>query len=605
MMLRRHTRGKLLWQSVRYRRATWGTALLFAVCLAVQTHANDQPCVIQTVTVDGTTRPLQVETKAGEVFESNRIARDVKRLWATGWFDDIRVARESVPAGCVVRIQLTERTRYWLRRVRFKPRNFEFPNPVPSGTLIHRAVVERLARTFEEKLKDSGYREATVHFELTPVGIRQADVLFRVNHGRRTFVDRVEVSGLNHEGSRQAARSLHSLQPRRLLPGIPRVWNGWKLRPALNQETLNLALQSLRSHYISQGYLDATAAVEGIGFEENLASISIKVLPGALYRIESLQIADSLTAARPEILQSPQLPLKDLCHCLLKKRAQAERSGISDFEAHLLVQPAYQNGEPGTQQRVFLSAQTQMGSPNRVRSITFRGNHRVSDLTLRKVLLLSEGEWFDRNLLRRSLTRLNLTGLIYPLSELDVDVQPDPAKHKVDVVISVRETDRGHWFLGAPVRGGLSRGAWFSVGSRLPNWGPSYLELPTHFAAFSLTSPLLGLPLSAFKPAHLSFTLARPYFPGQSWRSGFQVSPQASWTQMLLTSGMLQARPRLAEWLQHTPGLSVPVRWNTASPDRPRVLTSGVLTCEPESKAQGRLLSYLQIATERLLPATF
>ena len=603
-MFSRRRRVKPSWQSAPYRPGAWGTALLFAVCLAVQAHANHQPCVIQTVAVDGTTRPLQLETKAGELLERSRAARDVKRLWATGWFDDIRVESEAVPEGCVVRFQLTERTRYLLRRVRFKPRNFELPNLVPSGDLIDRAVVKRLAGTFEEKLKDLGYREATVHFELTPIGIRQADVVFRVNHGRRTLVDRVEVSSLNHEDSRQAAGILHGIQPRRLLPGIPRVWKGWKLRAAMNQETLNLALWSLRAHYISQGYLDATAMVERIGFEESLASISVRVLPGTRYRIESLQIADSLTARRPEILQSPQLTLKDLCHCLLKKRAQAERSGISDFEAHLVVHPAYQNGEPGAQQRVSLSAQIQMGFPNRVRSITFRGNHHLSDLTLRKVLVLSEGEWFDRSLLRRSLIRLNLTGLIHPLSELDVEVQPDSVQHEVDLVISVRETDSGRWFLGAPVRGGLSRGA-FSVGSRLPNWGPSYLELPTHFVAFNLTGPVFGLPLSAFNPAHFSITLARPYFPGQSWRSGFQVSPQTSWPQMLLASGTHQARPRLAEWLQPPPGLSVPVRWNAASSDQPSALTSGVLNCVPESKLQGRLLSYLQIATEWLLPATF
>src|SRR4030095_3786795 len=248
---------------------------------------------------------------------------------------DIRVERESVPEGCVVRFHLTERTRYLLRRVRFKARNFELPNPVPSGTLIDRVVVERLAKTFEEKLKDSGYREATVHFELTPVGVRQADVLFHVNQGRRYVVDTVEVSSLSHEDSRQVARILRGVQARRLLPGIPRVWKGWKLRPALTSETLNLALQRVRSHYISQGYLDATATMERIGFEENLASISIRVLPGTVYRIDSLQITNSLTPARPEILQS-QLSLKDLCHCLLKRRAEAERSGISDFEAHLL-----------------------------------------------------------------------------------------------------------------------------------------------------------------------------------------------------------------------------------------------------------------------------
>jgi len=135
--------------------------------------------------------------------------------------------------------------------------------------------------------------------------------------------------------------------------------------------------------------------------------------------------------------------------------------------------------------------------------------------------------------------------------------------------------------------------------------GPSYLQLPTHFVALNLTGPVFGLPLSPFNPARLSITLARPYFPGQSWRSGFQVSSQASWTQMLLASGMHQAKPRLAEWLQPTPGLSIPVQWNAATPDQPRVLTSGVFSCEPESKAQSRLLSYLQIASEWLLPATF
>ena len=499
-----------------------------------------------------------------------------------------------------MRFQLTERTTYLLRRVRFKPRQCELPDPVPLGTLIDRAVVERWAKTFEEKLKNSGYHEATVHCEITPVGVRQADILFRVDQGRRYVVDTVEVSGLGHGDSRRLAGILRGIQARRLLPGIPGVWKGWKLRPALNQETLDLVLQSLRSHYISRGYLDATAAVEAIGLKRNLASISIRVLPGTVYQIESLQIADSLMPARP----GTQLPLKNLCHCLLEKRAQAERGGISDFDAHLLVHPAYQNAEPWAQQKVSLSAQTRAGSPNRVRNIEFRGNHHFSDLTLRKVLVLSEGEWFDRDLLRRSLTRLNLTGLIYPVSELDVEVQPDSAQHRVDVVISVRERDRGGWFLGAPASGGLARGAWFSIGSRLPSWGPSYLELPTYLASFNLTSPLFGLPFSTLNYANLTFTLTRPYLPGQSWRSGFQVSPRASWTQMLLGAGLHQIRPRLMEWLQSPPALSVPVQWDTASPDQPRVLTSGVLICEPESKPQGRLLSYLQIAAG-WLPSSF
>ena len=107
---------------------------------------------------------------------------------------------------------------------------------------------------------------------------------------------------------------------------------------------------------------------------------------------------------------------------------------------------------------------------------------------------LSEGDWFDRGLLRRSLTRLNLIPLIHPVSELDVIVQPSSTQDMVDLVIPVRERDRGRWFLSSPLQGGLFHNALFSIGSRLPSWGPSYLQLPTYFVAFSITAPLPGFP---------------------------------------------------------------------------------------------------------------
>ncbi|MGH9429248.1 MAG: POTRA domain-containing protein, partial [Terriglobia bacterium] len=247
-----------------------------------------------------------------------------------------------------------------------------------------------------------------------------------------------------------------------------------------------------------------------------------------------------------------------------------------------------------------LSARIETGPAYHVRNIEFRGNHHLSDLTLRKVLLLSEGERFDRGRLQRSLARLNRTGLIHPVSEFDVEVRRESTQPIVDLVIPVREKNKGRWSLGAPAWVGLTGTSWLSVGSRLPNWGPSYLELPTHFIAMNLTSPLLGLPLSILNQPHLSISLARPYLPGQGWRSGFQVSPQASWPQMLLASGLLQIGPRLEERLQQRSSLQVPVQWSTTPSDEPRGLIAGVLICDHARKPQARLLSYLHMATEWL-----
>ena len=495
--------------------------LLLAVGLGLQARVNGQPLVVHRVTVSGTERPLQLVTRAGELLDRGRVARDVKRLWETGWFDDIRVLTETIPEGAVLRFVLIERPRYLLRKVRFHPRHFELPAPIIPGIFVDVPGVKRLARTFQERLKDSGYRDAIVDFDLNPVGIRQADILFRVDEGERYVVDTLEVSGPSPADSRQVERALRAIQPRTLLPGIPRLWKGWKLRRALDQETLDLSLQDLRSSYLSRGYLDATANVHSMTFEKNLASLSIRVVPGAAYRLEGLQISDGPAPTALNSLPN-QLPTVELCRCLIEKRAQAERSGIVDFGARLLVHPSDNTGERWTGQGASISAHIETGPSYRVRNIEFRGNHHLSDLTLRKVLLLSEGESFDRGRMLRSLTRLNLTGLIHPVGELEVQVQRDSTQHTVDLVISVREKDKGGWFFSAPAWAGLASRSWFSIGSGLPNWGPSYLELPTYFIAMNLMSPLPGLPLSIFNHANLSVSLARPYLPGQGWRSGFQ-----------------------------------------------------------------------------------
>jgi outer membrane protein assembly factor BamA len=572
-------------------------------CLRSEASVNTHP-LVQIVTVQGTKRPLQLETKVGAPLEISRVSRDVKRLWATGWFDDIRVEKSEVPGGVALRFGLTERQRYIVRRIRFEPRHFESRTVVSPGTQVDRAALERQTRILTERLRASGYREAIVRFELTPAGIRQAKVLFRVQPGRRYIIDRLEVSGSYPEDSEHVARALQGIWPRRLLPGIPIISRGWKVRPQLDEEALDSALQRVRSSYISRGYFGATAVVEAIGFEGNLASVSVRVQPGTAYRVESLQFSDRVLGDQPN--KSPsQFPLKAFCDCLITKRAEAERGGVSDFGVELIVRPAYSAVELATEPRVSLTARTHQGPPQRVRTIEFRGNHHISDTTLRRALLLSEGDWFDRGLLRRSLTRLNLTGLIHPVSELDVQTQPNSSQDGVDLVIPVRERDRGRWSLGAPLQGGLFRSAWFSIGSRLPSWGPSYLELPTYFVAFSVTSPLGGFPLSVFNQAHLSVSLARPYLPGQGWRSGFQVSPQASWHHMLLASGLHQVKPQLSEWLRPEPSLPVRLRWNTASRDQPHVLTSGVLICEPSPKPLSRVLTYVQVGADWLFPTSF
>src|SRR5206468_3413353 len=57
-------------------------------CCAAETAGEP---VILSLRIEGTQRPLSLETQTGAILDRERVARDVRRVWATGWFDDIRV----------------------------------------------------------------------------------------------------------------------------------------------------------------------------------------------------------------------------------------------------------------------------------------------------------------------------------------------------------------------------------------------------------------------------------------------------------------------------------------------------------------------------------
>ena len=233
------------------------------------------------------------------------------------------------------------------------------------------------------------------------------------------------------------------------------------------------------------------------------------------------------------------------------------------------------------EQWVSLTARVETGPSYWVGRIEFRGNHSLGDPTLRQMLLLNEGELFDAGKLRRSLARINRLGFFKTITEEQVQMARDPSTHQVDLTFELKEIPKGRWALSGGLEPlSLSRSLQFSVGSRLPNWGSGMLELSTYFASLSL--------LPFFQPVVSGFSLGsgirwkpliavgRPYLPGQDWRSGFVLLPQAGWRGTGFSSGLMQARRALSALKgdpADPPELSVPAWWPGAEGNQVPVAT--------------------------------
>ena len=165
---------------------------------------------------------------------------------------------------------------------------------------------------------------------------------------------------------------------------------------------------------------------------------------------------------------------------------------------------------------VDVTARVQTGSPYVVGRINFSGHYRVNESTLRRAMILQERALFDVGQLRRSLARLNGSGLFEPITPDDVETR-EPG-------CPCRPTSRYRCASGLAGIGrcpvllpstGFVGSLQAAISSRLPPWGRGVFEASTYYVTFSL----IGLPNPLVRL--LPFVLNRACRPCWSWSARF------------------------------------------------------------------------------------
>ncbi len=561
--------GASVWHPVMYSAAV----LLLVFGLPLMGGAP----LIHSVQVEGTSRPFDLVTKAGEPMDPDHLSQDVRMIWKTGSFDDVQVEQTDTELGPDITFHVTEKPRVYLRKVEFSERTPKRNVTLPPGSTIDPLTAHELAKKVERQLHEEGYAHGRVRAELLPAGYRQADLRLDVDAGDRYRVWKVEFTGDLGVTAEELEKSLSATRVKRILGGI------WKSRPVYSQEAVDGDLHRLRSVYTAHGYFDARVGFGGLEYRGDLVKLTYCVDAGKKYDVRMVEVDGKPIPVGPD----REFPVKQVCKCLLDARRQADREGHIDFDVKLQVKDV----EPRV---ADVTADIETGEAFSVGRINFVGNHSFSDATLRKALVLDEGAPFDQTLLGRSIVRLNRLGILEPLTEKNVRVLRDPLTKQVRVDVAVKETRPGRWSFSGPIgtfgMGGPLQGA---VMSRLPSWGRGVFEASTYVVSVSLIG--FGNPWAKFLPFMKRtewmpyIRLDRPFLEGQGWKSGFTIAPQFGWQGMLASYGMTQVQGRLRNaLLGDTPApapIFIPVTHSSLNQRETTLVpnVAGTLICEQKA----------------------
>ncbi|HQS01416.1 MULTISPECIES: outer membrane protein assembly factor BamA [unclassified Polaromonas] len=382
--------------------------------------------------------------RVGETYNDDKGAGAIRALFGLGLFKDVRLE----VSGDVLVVIVEERPT--VADVDFVGAK-EFDKEVLKKALREIGLTD--GRPFDKALADRAEQElkrqyinrslygAEVVTTVTPIERNRVNVTFSVTEGDVAKIKEIRIVG-NKVFSESTLRGLFDLDTG--------GWLSWYTKSdRYSRAKLNADIETLRSYYLTRGYLEFKVDSTQVAISPNKQDISvtINVTEGERFTVSGVKLEGNFLEREDEfkslVTIKPGEPY-NADQVAQTVKAFVEYYGSFGFAfAKVDAQPEIDR----TNNRVAFVLQ---GEPSRrayVRRINISGNNRTRDEVVRREFRQFEASWYDGDKIRLSRDRVDRLGFF---TEVNIDTQEVPGTpDQVDLNLAVVEKPTGNLQLGA------------------------------------------------------------------------------------------------------------------------------------------------------------
>ncbi|MBI3876552.1 MAG: outer membrane protein assembly factor BamA [Verrucomicrobia bacterium] len=443
------------------RRAGVLLALLLAVALpaAAQTFGRIQKIEIKHIGPPAASDELvraNIRVKEGDTFSRNSVDDDVRNLYATGYFYNIRVQEEPVEGGVKLNYVLIGRP--LLTEIRFEG------NKKYSASRLKQKVTSKKDSPLDERklftdsqeiqkyYQKQGFQKTQVKYELSPgfENTGRATVTFVVTEAPKVRVIDVEFVGATAFPRKKLAKQIKT-----------RRWWMWSWLTGsgvLKDEEFEEDKEKLAEFYRNEGYIDfeikevkllpqmnpKRMVIQLVVFEGKQYKVgSIKFEGNSVFTAEEMQRLSVFTGAKnrklelaagktftPDKLSDDLETLRDFYggRGYIDARIQAERRANTDTG------------------NMDLTYKIEEHDKSYIEKVEIKGNVKTKDKVIRRELAVAPGEVFD--MVRVNISKERLKGTDF-FEKVDTQVEDTDVPSRKNLVITVDEKDTGNVQFGA------------------------------------------------------------------------------------------------------------------------------------------------------------
>ncbi len=434
--------------SIFLRKALWA----IAAGVTMQAALAVEPFAVRDIRVEGLQRVeagtvfASIPVRVGDTYTDEKAAASIRALFALGLFKDVRI---EVNADVLV-VVVEERPS--IADVDFSGTK-EFDKDVlkkalqgiglAEGRPFDKALVDRAEQELKNQYINKSMYAAEVVTTVTPIERNRVNLSFAVVEGDTAKIKDIQIVG-NKAFSESTLRDLFDLNTG--------SWLSWYTKSNRYARTkLNADIETLRSYYLSRGYLEFRVDSTQVTISPNKqdVGITINITEGEQFVVSKIKLVGNYLDKESEFQSLITIKAGEAYNAdQVAQTTKAFNEYFGNF-GYAFARAEARTEIDRANNRVEVILQADPSRRVYVRRINVAGNDRTRDEVIRREFRQLEAAWYDGEKIRQSRNRVDRLGFFKEVSLETQEVTGSP--DQVDLTVNVMEKPTGSISLGAGV----------------------------------------------------------------------------------------------------------------------------------------------------------
>jgi outer membrane protein insertion porin family len=423
-----------------------------------------EPFKVRDIRIEGLQRVepgtvfVSLPVQVGDQYNDDKGSAAIRTLFGLGLFKDVRIEVN----GDVLVVIVEERPT--VADVEFVGTK-EFDKDVlvksmrdvglADGRPFDKAQLDRAEQELKRQYINRSLYAAQVVTTVTPIERNRVNLTFNVIEGEPAKISEIRIVG-SKVFDESTLRSLFDLDTG--------GWMSWYTKSnRYSRAKLNADIETLRSYYLTRGYLEFKVDSTQVAIAPNKTDIGITVniTEGERFVVSGITLAGNYLGKDDEFKSMVTIrPGQAYNADEVAKTSKAFTDYFGNFGyafARIDAKPEIDR----VNNRVALTLQAVPSRRAYVRKINVAGNTRTRDVVVRREFRQLESSWYDGDKIRKSRDRVDRLGYF---GDVSVETQEVPGSpDQVDLTLNVTEKPTGSLSLGAGFSSGDGLGLSFGL----------------------------------------------------------------------------------------------------------------------------------------------